>query len=86
VLEDLKKAKVPNPRLLISANYQKYTDIKAPFLVIYATDFNQRIHDAIAKKYPSARIVILANAAHDVYRSNEADVLNEIWAFLDNLP
>jgi pimeloyl-ACP methyl ester carboxylesterase len=86
VLEDLKKAKAPNPRLLISANYQKYTDIKAPFLAIYATSNNQRIHDAIAKKYPSARIVILANAVHDVYRSNEADVLNEIRAFLDSLP
>jgi non-heme chloroperoxidase len=85
VLEDLKKSKTPNPRLLISASYQKYTDIKAPFLVIYATNNSQRIHDAIAKKYPSTRLVILPNSAHDVYRSNEEDVLREINSFIGSL-
>jgi non-heme chloroperoxidase len=35
---------------------------------------------------PSARVVRLAHANHYVFRSNEADVLREIEAFIDKLP
>jgi len=35
---------------------------------------------------PSAHVVRIPNADHFVYKSNEADVLREINAFLDKLP
>jgi pimeloyl-ACP methyl ester carboxylesterase len=35
---------------------------------------------------PSARVVRLDNASHDVFRSNESDVLREINDFVNNLP
>jgi hypothetical protein len=45
--------------------------------------------DAIAaafeKGVPTARVVILPNANHFVFLSNEADVLREMNAFLGNL-
>ncbi len=85
-LDKLKEAKVPTPTLQILAGYQKYTDIKAPFLAIYAEKSvtgNERILEAIKRNIPSAKIAILRNAEHDIYRSNEAEVLNAIKAFLD---
>lgn len=42
--------------------------------------------DAFAQAHPKARIVRLANASHAVWRSNRADVLREMTAFLDGLP
>jgi non-heme chloroperoxidase len=41
---------------------------------------------AFEKAIPSARVVRLAHAGHDVYRSNEADVLREMNAFIATLP
>jgi pimeloyl-ACP methyl ester carboxylesterase len=41
---------------------------------------------AFEKGLPSARVVRLANANHYVFRSNEADVLREIEAFVGKLP
>jgi pimeloyl-ACP methyl ester carboxylesterase len=41
---------------------------------------------AFAAGVPSARVVRLPNADHYVFRSNEADVLREINAFLQGLP
>jgi non-heme chloroperoxidase len=41
---------------------------------------------AFEKAIPSARVVRLAHANHDVYRSNEADVLREMNAFIATLP
>jgi non-heme chloroperoxidase len=41
--------------------------------------------DAFAAGVPSARIVRLANADHYVFRSNEADVIREMNAFLSTL-
>ncbi len=87
-LDKLKQAKVPTPTLQILAGYQKYTDIKAPFLAIYAkrsVTGNERILEAIKRNIPSAKITILPNAEHDIYRSNEAEVLNAMKAFLDGL-
>jgi len=36
--------------------------------------------------YPSARVVRLPNVDHYVFRSNEADVIREMNAFLTKLP
>ncbi|MGH9597483.1 MAG: alpha/beta fold hydrolase [Edaphobacter sp.] len=41
--------------------------------------------DAFEKGLPSARVVRLANANHYVFRSNEADVLREMNAFIGSL-
>lgn len=41
--------------------------------------------DAFAAGVPSAHVVRLANANHYVFRSNEADVIREMNAFLANL-
>ena len=35
---------------------------------------------------PSARVVRLENASHDVFRSNESEVLREIHGFIEGLP
>lgn len=35
---------------------------------------------------PNVRVVILANATHDVFRSNEPDVLREMHVFIAGLP
>jgi len=42
--------------------------------------------EAFAAGVPSAHIVRLANADHYVFRSNEADVVREMNAFLSHLP
>lgn len=41
--------------------------------------------DAFASGVPSARVVRLANADHYVFRSNEADIVREMNAFLSGL-
>lgn len=41
---------------------------------------------AFEKATPSAHVVRLAHADHEVYRSNEADVLREMKAFISTLP
>lgn len=87
-LDKLKEARVPTPALQINAGYQKYINIKASFLAIYAQKSltgNERILEAIKKKFPSAKVIILTNAEHDLYRSNEAEVLTAMKAFLDGL-
>jgi pimeloyl-ACP methyl ester carboxylesterase len=42
--------------------------------------------DAFEKGVPSAHVVRLSHASHFVFRSNEADVLREMNAFIDGLP
>lgn len=44
------------------------------------------IAESFAKGVPQARVVRLANASHFVFLSNEADVLREIFAFLEAHP
>ncbi|HTE47375.1 MAG TPA: hypothetical protein VK636_19140 [Gemmatimonadaceae bacterium] len=41
---------------------------------------------AFERGVPGARVVRLPNADHFVFRSNEADVVREIRAFVDTLP
>ena len=40
---------------------------------------------AFEKGLPHARVVRIANAGHDVYRTNEADVLREMDSFIGAL-
>jgi alpha-beta hydrolase superfamily lysophospholipase len=74
---------------------QKYTDAPVPILAIFATphDMVTAFKDnpaAQAKAFetglPSARVVRLPHANHYVFRSNEADVLREMNAFIGSLP
>jgi pimeloyl-ACP methyl ester carboxylesterase len=52
--------------------------------------YDEKRAEAQAKAFengiPSARVVRLRNADHYVFRSNEADVLREMNAFLEKLP
>lgn len=84
---------------------QRYTDIRAPILAIYAfepvsgTDGsparvavearNQMKRDqaaAFQAGVPGARVVRLENASHDVFQSNESEVLREMNDFIRSLP
>jgi pimeloyl-ACP methyl ester carboxylesterase len=53
-----------------------------------ALDFErtERQANAFQRQVPSARIVRLPHASHDIVLSNEADVLSAINAFIDSLP
>jgi len=90
LLNDLKTTKVPAPWIKINESLQKYTDIKAPLLAIYAArDMNhaKRIRDAIKNKIPSARMVLLIGASHGtLLLSHEEDVLREMNEFIAGLP
>ncbi len=84
---------MPTPQLLIITGIQKYTDIKAPLLAIYAKRSvenvarnSQKVLDAIKKNIPSAKLVVLPNATHNIYVSNEAEVLSEMKSFIATLP
>jgi len=83
---------------LLHDGMQRYTDIRAPVLAIYAlgsissnpaaTDDpgRERVLRALKRGAPTARVVVLPDATHDVFRSNEADVLRAMRAFIDSLP
>lgn len=83
---------------LIHDGMQRYTSVRAPVLAIYALrsisrapaaagdPSRERVLRALKRGAPTARVVVLANAMHDVFRSNEADVLREMRAFIDSLP
>jgi hypothetical protein len=91
---------------VIMGGTQKYTDIRAPILAIYAVPHNRGIKDSVAEAsaeaadlevtgaqakafengLPSARVVRLPHASHYVFRSNEADVLREMNAFISSSP
>jgi pimeloyl-ACP methyl ester carboxylesterase len=47
---------------------------------------NPGIAGRFARAVPDARIVVLPNAHHFVFRSNEAEVLAEMRSFIDRLP
>ena len=69
---------------LIFAGEKKFTEIRAPALLLIAAS-----HEEVAKAWetgvPSARVVRLQHASHAIFRSNEADVLREMNAFIANL-
>jgi non-heme chloroperoxidase len=83
---------------------QRYTDIRAPVLAIYAFEGvsgpdgspdradverrNQMKRDqaaAFQAGVPSARVIRLENASHDVFQSNESEVLLEMNDFIRSL-
>jgi pimeloyl-ACP methyl ester carboxylesterase len=78
----------------IHAGRQKYTHIPVPILAIYAlppgpgdlpigTEAQAKAFEA---GVPSARVVRLPHARHEVFSSNEEDVLRELNAFIAGLP
>jgi len=92
----------------VFAGEQKYTDIRAPILAIFAVPHHFPIFQndpaaraaaeaidvahsgaqarAFESGLPSAHVVRIPNAEHWIFRSNEADVLREMNAFLSSLP
>jgi non-heme chloroperoxidase len=110
MLQAMPQAQQPRMSVTVQAIFagmQKYTDIHAPILAIYALphDFGQALAagadraaseawdvastgaqaKAFEKGLPSARVVRLPQANHYVFRSNEADVLREMNAFVGGL-
>jgi non-heme chloroperoxidase len=59
-------------------------DLKARIVADDAVTTSRQA-DALASGVPTAHVVRLANADHYVFRSNEADVMREMNAFLSNL-
>jgi pimeloyl-ACP methyl ester carboxylesterase len=101
------KERPPIPPIIAAMNRgsQRYTDIRAPVLAIYALEAvsgldgspgradvekrNQMKRDqaaAFQAGVPGARVVRLENASHDVFRSNESEVLREMNDFIRSLP
>ena len=87
--------------LMQMAGMQKYTEIRVPVLAFYAVppdlggqgpaaEAREAFRDEQAKAFqsgvPQARAVRLPLALHEIWRSNEADVLREIQAFIGGLP
>lgn len=62
------------------------SDLAAADAIDEGTTHTQAQADAFEKGVPSAHVVRLPHAAHDVFRSNEADVLREMNAFIGSLP
>ncbi|HEX3375083.1 MAG TPA: alpha/beta hydrolase [Edaphobacter sp.] len=83
---------IPPAVLAIHAGRQKYTHIPVPILAIYALPCGDLPigTEAQAKAFeagvPSARVVRLPHARHEVFSSNEEDVLREMNAFIGTLP
>jgi non-heme chloroperoxidase len=84
--------RIPPAVPAIHAGRQKYTHIPVPILAIYAlpsedlplgTEAQARAFEA---GVPSARVVRLPHARHEVFSSNEEDVLREMNAFIGTLP
>jgi pimeloyl-ACP methyl ester carboxylesterase len=70
----------------VEAGLHRYTGIPTPILAIFRVMPGWAQSDVFEKGVPSAHVVRLAQASHDVIRSNEADVLREMDAFIDTLP
>jgi pimeloyl-ACP methyl ester carboxylesterase len=71
----------------IASGEQKYFEIKAPLLAICAGTTNCEKQEKIVRSSaPSSKFIILPNAVHYVFFSNESDVLREMKAFIAGLP
>jgi pimeloyl-ACP methyl ester carboxylesterase len=78
----------------IHAGRQKYTDIPVPILALYALPpalgdrpiGTEAQATAFEAGVLSARVVRLPHARHEVFSSNEEDVLREMNAFIAKLP
>lgn len=82
----------------INKGQRIFTDIKGPILAIAASphdydkgrspqEYEYETHqtEAFEKALPNARVVRLPYANHYVFRSNEADVVREMNAFIETL-
>ena len=87
----------PTPENEINAAMDRgeheYSDIECPVLAIFAigpddraADSPQQIQSDAFAALPKAKVVKLANAEHYIYRSNQADVVREMNAFMDGSP
>ena len=68
---------------------QKYSSIRAPMLAIYCDigpPGEASPADEFKQVFPSARVVRLRQCEHNVYASNEAEVLREVRAFIGATP
>ena len=85
---------IPPAVSAIHAGRQRYTHIPVPILAIYAlppapgdlpvgTEAQAKAFEA---GVPSARVVRLPHARHEVFSSNEEDVLRQMNAFIATLP
>jgi non-heme chloroperoxidase len=100
------KEKQPIPPIIAAMNRgsQRYTDIRAPVLTIYAleavigpdgspgradvekrNEMKRNQAAAFQAGVSAARMVRLENASHDVFRSNESEVLREMNHFIKSL-
>jgi non-heme chloroperoxidase len=86
---------MPPQFLAIMMNPVKYTKIPVPVLAIFATEktpdaeqnaWENRQINAFQAGVPTARVVRLPHAGHDVFATNEAEVIREMTRFLDSLP
>ena len=85
---------LPEAVSAIHAGRQKYTHIPPPILAIYALPpaagerpvGTEAQAEAFEAGVPSARVVRLPHARHEVFFSNEEDVLREMDAFIATLP
>jgi non-heme chloroperoxidase len=72
-----------------SRGERKYTRINAPLLAIFAwPSVPPPVYLPQAEAFetiPGAKVVRLVDADHYIYRSNEADVIREMNAFMDGL-
>jgi len=73
------------------AGARRYPTVRAPMLFLYAplgclAMDGPSAADDVRRLFPHARVRCLPNGEHDVYESNEAEVLGEVRAFIDGLP
>jgi non-heme chloroperoxidase len=61
------------------------SDCETPAAKAYDRELGAQA-DAVQADYPIARIVRIPNADHYVFRSNETQVLKEMWGFSDGFP
>jgi non-heme chloroperoxidase len=84
---------MPAEIVAIMTNPVKYTNLPVPVLAIFATQrdspgqerWREKQVSAFEKGVPTAHVVRMAHAGHDVFVTNEADVLREMNTFLDAL-
>ena len=105
-LASSQQTRPPMPPIMaaIMRGSQRYTDVRAPALAVYALEAvsspegparkavearNQMKRDqaaAFQAGVPSAHVVLMENASHDIFQSNESEILREIGDFTKSLP
>ena len=89
-------AQAPDIRRAVMEGEQRYSEIRCPALAIFALpeSVGSETHDreetteqaqAIRAGIAGARVILLANASHYIFLSNEADVLREMNSFIASL-